>query len=149
MTDDWSMYLRNLICLFASFTLIACSASSVENEPRVWTDAQGRTMEAELVEVDLEKNEVVFLKDTGRRYRFRIDQLSKADQKYIHEKKDTLPESVEPAAAKERTNFEKAISKDLVQFSGGRIKRSIKLTSPPKNNKQFKNKPIALITAAN
>ena len=79
-------------------------------------------MEAKLIDVDLEKNEVVFLKDTGRRYRFQIDQLSQADQEYIDERKDTLPELPEPVV-KERTNFEKAISKDLIQFFGGRMKR--------------------------
>lgn len=116
------MLLRNLVCSLTTLFLIACSANSTENELRVWTDIQGRTMEAKLVEIDIEKNEVVFLKDTGRRYRFRIDQLSKADQKYIHEKKDTLPELSEPVV-KERTDFEKAIGKNLMQFSGGRMKR--------------------------
>lgn len=116
------MNLRALIYLFISLALVACSADSSDDEPRTWTDIQGRSMQAELVEVDLDKNEVVFLKDTGRRYRFKIDQLCEADQKYIHTKKDTLPEVAEPVAD-QRTDFEKAIGKDLVQFSGGRMKR--------------------------
>ena len=116
------MIIRNLICLFTSLTLIACSVSSSEDEPRTWTDVQGRTMQAKLVEIDPDKNEAVFLKDNGRHYRFRIDQLSEADQKYISTRKDTLPETVEPIT-EQFTAFEKSIGKDLVKFSAGRMKR--------------------------
>lgn len=114
------MFLRTVVCLSVLFTLTACSVSSKEDEPRTWTDIQGRNMQAELIEVDLDANEVVFLKDTGKRYRFRIDQLCEADQKYIRTQKDTLPKRVE-LVADQRTNFEKSISQDLIRFSRGRM----------------------------
>jgi nucleoredoxin len=116
------MFLRTFAYLYTLCILVACSASSDENELRTWIDVQGRTMQAELIDVDLDANEVVFLKDTGRRYRFQINQLCEADQKYIRAKKDTLTELVEPVA-EPRTDFEKAICKSLVRFSGGRMKR--------------------------
>ncbi len=116
------MFLRIFAYLYTLCMLVACSASSDENEPRIWTDAQGRTMQAELIDIDLDASEVVFLKDTGRRYRFKIDQLCEADQKYIRTHKETLPEIIEPVVA-ERTNFEKSITQDLVRFSGGRMKQ--------------------------
>lgn len=89
-------------------------------------------MQAKLVEVDLDKDEVIFLKDNGRRYSFRIDQLSEADQEYIHAQKDKLPETVEPVADK-RTDFEKDIGKNLVQFSAGRMKRVPEAGLSPKD----------------
>ena len=119
------MYSRILICLLTLISLIACSASSDEDKLRTWTDVQGRTMQAKLIGVNLDANEVVFLKDTGRRYRFPISQMSKADQRYIYSRKDMLPdlsESSEPVI-EQRTDFEKAISKDLVQFYHGRMKQ--------------------------
>lgn len=122
-THPIQMNLRTLICLSVSLILIACSAdSSDESALRIWTDIQGRTMQAELAEVDLDKNEVVFLKDTGRRHRFRIDQLSEADQKYIRAKGDTLSQSIK-TTANQRTDFEKLLGRDLIQLSAGRIKR--------------------------
>ena len=89
-------------------------------------------MQAKLVEVDLGKNEAVFLKDTGKRYRFRIDQLSEADQEYVHAQKETLPETIEPVAD-QRTSFEKDIGKDLVQFSAGRMKQVQEAELSPKD----------------
>ena len=116
------MLFRTFAYLYTLCMLIACSANSDETGPHTWTDLQGRTMQAELIDVDLDANEVVFLKDTGRRYRFKIDKLCEADQKYIRAKKYTLPEQVEPVAD-QRTNFEKSITQDLVRFSGGRMKQ--------------------------
>ena len=116
------MHFRTFIYLLALLTQVACSDGSSDNGPRTWTDVQGRTMQAELIHVDLDSNEVVFVKDTGRRYRFAINQLSEADQKYIREKKDALPAFVEPVT-EQLTDFEKKITKDLIRFSGGRIKR--------------------------
>ena len=89
-------------------------------------------MQAKLVEINPDKNEVVFLKDTGRRYRFPIDQLSKADQAYVQAQKEKLPETVEPVAD-QRTDFEKDIGKDLVQFSAGRMKRVKEAELSPKD----------------
>lgn len=116
------MFLRIFAYLYTLCLLVACSASSQEDGPRTWTDMQGRSMHAELIDIDLEASEVVFLKDTGRRYRFKIDQLCEADQKYIHAKKDTLADLTEPVTDP-RTDFEKTLGKDLVQFSSGRMKR--------------------------
>jgi nucleoredoxin len=116
------MNLPILLCFLASLSLIACSANSSENEYRNWTDVKGRKMQAKLIEVHLDKNEVVFLKDTGKRYSFPINQLSEADQEYIHAKKDMLPETVEPVV-NQLTDFEKEIGKNLVQFSADRMKR--------------------------
>ena len=115
------MYLRLTFCLFASIILIACSDIDNEIEPRTWTDVQGRTMEAKLIGVDLDNNEVVFLKNTGKRYRYQINRLSNVDQRYIHKKKDTLPNLINPLAERERTEFEKALTQNLIQFVRGRI----------------------------
>ena len=128
-TRSMRTILYALTYLSISFVLIACTeSSSIGDEPHTsgdathtWTDIQGRTMRAELVEADLDKNEVAFLKDNGRRYRFPINQLSKADQEYVFAKKDTLPKPTK-AIVGQRTDFEESIGKNLVQISNGRIK---------------------------
>lgn len=119
------MLQRALIYLFALTMLSSCSdltSSDNESGPRIWTDLQGRNMQAELVYVDTDTDEVVFIKDTGRRYRFKINQLCENDQKYIRAKQNTLSEPPEPVIP-ERTGFEKSITQDLVQLSNGRMKR--------------------------
>lgn len=115
------MHLPILLFLLVTVTLIGCSANNDTSEFRTWTDVQGRTMEAKLIHVDKDTNEVVFVKDTGRRYRFLVNQLSEADQKYIDSQKDMLPDPIVVAAI-QRTEFEKKLGKDLIQFSGGRVK---------------------------
>ena len=107
------------------------SLTQNENEPRTWTDVQGRTMKAKLISANPDNDEVVFLKDTGRRYRFQISQLSTADQKYIQERKDMLPDL--EAVVDTRTSFEKALGKNLVQFSSGRMKRVQEMDLGPKD----------------
>jgi hypothetical protein len=47
------MFLRTFAYLYTLCILVACSASSDENELRTWIDVQGRTMQAELIDVDL------------------------------------------------------------------------------------------------
>jgi len=116
------MLLRLLISVYYLFCLIACSASSSENESRTWTNEDGRTMEAKLIEVDLDKGAAVFLKDTGKRYRFPINQLCEDDRKYILAMKDTLSKPAE-SVTDQRTDFEKSIGKNLVRFSANRMKR--------------------------
>lgn len=114
------MHLHILLFLITLFILIGCSADNDKNKFRTWTDVSGRTMQAKLIDVDEDRNEAVFAKSTGRRYRFSVSQLSEADQKYIDSKKDTLSDSIE-VVARQRTDFEEKLGKDLVQFSSGRI----------------------------
>lgn len=118
------MCFRVFISLLTLLILVACSASNEikdVKELRTWTDVQGRTMQAKLVDVDLDSSEVVFVKDGGKRYRFPISQLSEADQKYIQAKKDELQPDLE-TVARQRTDFEEAVGKNLIRFSGGRIR---------------------------
>ncbi|MEM8549329.1 MAG: thioredoxin-like domain-containing protein [Verrucomicrobiota bacterium] len=65
-------------------------------EGRTWTDNQGRTMEAEIVELD--GDEVVFEKPNRVRYNFPLASLSESDQSYILEQSrlGTIPKAPTP-----------------------------------------------------
>ncbi|WP_043583282.1 thioredoxin-like domain-containing protein [Geminisphaera colitermitum] len=65
--------------------LILCLCSPVLADVETWTDQQGRTMQAELLDVNEHRNWAEFRKEQNdRRYRVLISTLSDADQERVH-----------------------------------------------------------------
>lgn len=97
---------------------------------RQWANSEGLTMEASFIGT-LERNGdtfVIFSKDDGIRYQFPMSSLSEADQDYIRSgqaSRDANSSAVSAAnsnpstpTARDKTDFEQKISRNLVQLSG-------------------------------
>jgi thiol-disulfide isomerase/thioredoxin len=85
--------------------------------PRTWTNNDGQTMEAELV--DVSGDHVHFRRD-GRVYRYPVASLSAADQAEVRKRAEASPQSpgrdsTTPALGQELTG-------KLVQMQGGRLR---------------------------
>ncbi|MCF7847231.1 MAG: thioredoxin family protein [Kiritimatiellales bacterium] len=81
--------------------LLFCFAVGVQ--ARVWTNAEGKTVEAELQRV---KDDIVFLKiaRTRKIHPFEIDKLSEADQEYIAQHLRNMEERLKAQRLKERSS---------------------------------------------
>ena len=103
-------------------------------EGRVWTNANGDTMEADFVSlIEFKgKSTVTFKKSDGVTYQYPLDQLSESDQQYVtsgnaaRERAAQLP-STPPAkaasakAAPQKSKMAKAVEGKLVVPSGNRL----------------------------
>ena len=112
-TQTHTVFLLSLACL------LSCATA------REWTDAKGRSMEADFVKKaeSSKGTEVVFKLSSGMHTRVPLSDLSEADQQYIAklQPQQTSAKKVEAPAPK--TEFELTITKDLVESKGTRTKR--------------------------
>lgn len=97
---------------------------------RKWTNNEGVSMEANFAGTMEMSGEtiVIFSKDDGMRYQVPLDKLSAADQEFITSGKAAqgiVPktENAETAKTRPKTDFEEAITKNLVRAEGSRISR--------------------------
>lgn len=98
--------------------LLACLALMLSPvAARDWTNAAGKTIQADLVEV---KGEIVVLKMTGGQiYNVTLSQLSAADQVFI---KEQSPAKAAPTAeAKPPSKFKEMLDGKLVALTGKRV----------------------------
>lgn len=111
---------KSLTALALSLICIVSNAQA-----REWTDATGRSMQADFVRTESSANgtEVVFKLNNGMHTRVALTKLSEADQKTIAELETTS--QPEAAATQEvtKTKFEQTITKNLVISKGSRTKR--------------------------
>lgn len=105
-------------------SLILISIISLSVQARLWTDTEGRSMEAHFVETveTPEGTMVLFRKDDGMRYQFPLSKLSEADQKIIKEGGNQSVEASTSEQSRAKTSFEEAISDNLVQMDGRKLK---------------------------
>ncbi|WOO40978.1 thioredoxin-like domain-containing protein [Rubellicoccus peritrichatus] len=110
--------MKKIACLSLIFII------NVSVQARVWTDSEGRSMEADFVQTQqtADGTMVVFRKDDGMRYQFPLSKLSAEDQKLIKEGGVKKVEEPTTPKLRDKTSFEEAISSNLVQLDGRRLK---------------------------
>ncbi|WP_309384237.1 thioredoxin-like domain-containing protein [Cerasicoccus frondis] len=112
--------------LFA--TLSATLLFALIADARDWTSQDGRTMTADFVET-YERDGVmmvVFSKGDGMRYQVPLSRLSQEDQDHVQELVANGSQnnpSPREKAVREKTSFETAISRNLVELNGSRLER--------------------------
>ena len=117
---------------FFSFCFVCSLSTALEG--RVWTNANGDTMEADFVSlIEFKgKSTVTFKKSDGVTYQYPLDLLSESDQHYVisgnaaRERAAQLPsappaKTASPKPARQKSKMAKAVEDKLVVPSGNRL----------------------------
>ncbi len=99
MTHFNSLSLKTLISRIMQIGLILLSSLSIKAETRSWSNREGKTIQAELVNFDIEGKKVTLRLSNGKEVPLALDTLSDKDQAWLTERQRTLEDKADAVKA--------------------------------------------------